>query len=605
VLKIKVTDSSDKKQEYVEKDPNELNRLSIDSYYDLNKKNQKKLENEYMNVRNLAIIIIDLIPYNLKDNMVEKLRILLGDQKDGFGYEKLLDNIGDIKIDGFRTWSYVGIVYNSDLKSEIWEGYKRDIPKPFVSIEISIGQLFDFYYYIIYTCNIKDEYQTKNIKETFIHMDDMVENKEFLSRFSHRGPDLEPNIREYQKLIENYLKEFSCGLFLNNNNLTLNIPNIKILSIEKIDFNNFEDWEIAYRSLLRFLGYHYYYSRYDNYLISSSEDVFHITKMGYGSEYVFLASENDFDYGGYADLDTAIVYKVKNLIEVKSNFYFCFLTYCWIIYQLKNKLIKWEEIINEELKKLRLCDKLKDIIKIHNNMLEQKNDFDTYYNEEFFNNMEMSNSIKNYDIGKLFTPIKYGNITFNISTNISRILDGLINYESVKLEEIKKNFESFFNYSANITNMYLNKNNRKMQRLAITIAVIAIIISVIGIYLNYNLALSDFVSTHPKGNYIITVSKLGYNKTSKCDIYRIQFVYYGRGESKYLTLNLGLTGINPTIRSKGNCEVMEPNIIVVRNYVDGLIGWVDYEIKRLASIETGVIILDSTSDVDIKINDIT
>ena len=66
----------------------------------------------------------------------------------------------------------------------------------------------------------------------------------------------------------------------------------------------------------------------------------------------------------------------------------------------------------------------------------------------------------------------------------------------------------------------------------------------------------------------------------------------------------GIVGVNPTVISKGNVELMEPNIILARNYVDDLIGWVDYNIQRFASINRAKLsILDFNSDVDVTIID--
>jgi hypothetical protein len=54
--------------------------------------------------------------------------------------------------------------------------------------------------------------------------------------------------------------------------------------------------------------------------------------------------------------------------------------------------------------------------------------------------------------------------------------------------------------------------------------------------------------------------------------------------------------------SIGNAEVMEPDTILARNYVDGLIGWVDYDIQRRVSANTTkVTIIDFSSDVTVSV----
>ena len=560
----------------------------------MDKQSQERLENIYINIKNLAIIIIDLIPYNLKDKMIEKLKIFLGDQKDFSRYGETLEDIGDAKVKGYYSKIPVGIVYNSDLKYDILEGCKCDLPEPFVSIQVSIGQISDFYYYVIYTCKIKDEFQMRGIKETFVHMNDMVYDKE-TKIFSRRGPELEPNIREYQKLIENFLKEYSSGLFLNENNFITNAPNIKILSIEKIDFNNFKDWEITFRSLLRFLGIYIMYSKYDdNYLIDLSEDGL-FNKIGYSSGFVFLASEDNFDLSNYVDLDSAIINGVKQFLESSIEFQNYLFSYYWIAYQMNITSVKWEDILSAELNKLKSNDDVNEILKIHKNMIDQKIIFDTYYNEENFNNMEINNSIKKYDIKNIVTPLDKIGGKINIFDFLTERCNSIINLEKTKLEDIKWKFESFFNYTNNVTNLNLNKLRLRLQNMAIMIAIISIAFSAISVYYSHqsiNIATTEMKKTHPEGNYVVHVDKLGYDEPSRMDKYRIQITYYGKGESKYLSLKLEVVGVNPTVLSNVNCEVMEPNIILVRNYVDGLIGWVDYGIIRSVPNDTKLNILE-------------
>lgn len=65
-------------------------------------------------------------------------------------------------------------------------------------------------------------------------------------------------------------------------------------------------------------------------------------------------------------------------------------------------------------------------------------------------------------------------------------------------------------------------------------------------------------------------------------------------------MSVNVVGVNPTVTSEVNVKVMEPEVILASDYVDGLIGWVDYAVMRGASFRTKLTIRDDyKSDVDV------
>lgn len=545
------------------------------------------------------------MPYEKKELMKEKLIDFLGEQKDFIGYDLSIKSLGDVKIEGIYHRGPVGIVYNSDLDFEPWRGSQRELPIPFSSIEVFLGQTFDFNYYVIYICNIKEEYQKRGIKETYIPINDFVYDKE-TKISSRRGPELEPNIREYQTMIQTYLKDYSCGIFLEENDQIQNCPNIKILSMKNIDFENFKEWEREHRLLLMFLGYQYTYSQFnDSYLVGFSADEL-FQKKGYESGLIFMGSEEGFNYERYGDLESGIIHKIKYLVR-DFKFQSYLFSYFWMSYQLHININEWDQKINDVLSDLKSKKGLDDIMTIHKNMIDERVIFDSYYNDEISNNRKMERNTEIFNISNRISPLSTNSREINVFETLTFGCKNNINQEKYSLEDINKHFESFFSYSNNLTNIRINKNNINTQRIAIIIAIISLLISTGGIYLSIksiNIAISDYTKTHPEGNYIVSIHKLGYDEPLKMDKYRIQITYYGSGESKYLSLRVGIVGVNPTVLSKGNCEVMEPNIILIRNYVDGLIGWVDYGIYRSASFKTKLNIIEANSDVNVIIKKI-
>lgn len=197
-----------------------------------------------------------------------------------------------------------------------------------------------------------------------------------------------------------------------------------------------------------------------------------------------------------------------------------------------------------------------------------------------------------------------------LRTIANQILNTL-NSTKESLHNQESEIRSLQTHISNIVNLNNIRSNKALQtrmyalnRRSLIIVSISLIIAFASVFVGYQswrVAELSYQKSHPEGTYYVQVDFLGYDATTNYDQFRISTNYQGRGESKYVKLSLGIVGANPIVASKGNLEVMEPNIILGRNYVNGLIGWVDYYIQRAGNITSKLNILDYASDVEVLV----
>lgn len=181
-----------------------------------------------------------------------------------------------------------------------------------------------------------------------------------------------------------------------------------------------------------------------------------------------------------------------------------------------------------------------------------------------------------------------------------------INWDTERLTNQLRRCNLYYQNTQAESSQILQKSAKSLTKMSIVIATAALIASIVIGASSIYVASLDYQRTHPDGVYYVHVDFLGYDEPANSDHFRISITYYGTGESRFLRISVGIVGANPTVVSKGNVEVMDPNIILARNYVDGLIGWVDYNIQRFASLNrTRLNILDFDSDVSVSIIDDT
>ncbi|MCK5290930.1 MAG: hypothetical protein KAR39_02815 [Thermoplasmata archaeon] len=246
-----------------------LEKTETDLNKEMNVQSQELLGEEFIPVRNLSFIFIDIVPYDKKSKMILGLRQL-------FEYDRqpITKRLADIRIDRIPDISVggslqiasnvtLGTIANSKYYEEPLMAVTRELPDFLDSITVDIHHLVPFAYCIVYSCIIHESHHDTDIEETFIHSDDFVtehwpEGKAGpIMQQRLRGPKLEPSMNHFQKVTIEFLQEFSYGLFINSDPRIGKrkqgiCPNIKILLNEEVGFEQIKEW---LRDHYRYINY--------------------------------------------------------------------------------------------------------------------------------------------------------------------------------------------------------------------------------------------------------------------------------------------------------------------------------------------------------------
>lgn len=452
----------------------------------MDKDSQQRLKKEYLDIKNLEIILIDFIPYERKEQMIQGLKELFQPEvkPGGMFAGPRLDFIPDIKKSGALSGggtSRIGVIFNSDIGWEPLMGIQRKLPKPFLALEVTLGQLVDSIYYIIYHCTIKKEFYDDGIKKTFIESGDWVPDEK--GGWVPKGPKLEPTIRKYQEDMEQFLKRFSYGLFLNRsytNEGAFGCPSIKIISTKKIDFDSLQEWEKNHLRFIGFLGFNIgIYSKYKGFLVGISEDrLFKTYSVNAGL--VFLASEDDFEEDGYGSVERAICGNVEWFIEDPTlGLMGLFHSIYWTNYQLEVSREKWEQDIKTSLDEIISSTKPAEITSIYQRIIKIYHDFNNYLVNEKKNVKNLSKMVERAKkVTSPITPIKMRKFEVDTFQDLIRGSERFLEMENDAIEYLRSQFQSLFEYCRNLTNTNLSQSNINLQKSMHKLTVVMVILTI-------------------------------------------------------------------------------------------------------------------------------
>jgi hypothetical protein len=259
---------------------------------DMNAREMEQLEKQLFPIRNLGIVLLDVIPIEQKAILVQGLRRLVGDSE-----------IPDFRlISGLLPgrWSQnVGRLVNEKLDGWFPGAVKSTLPNAFAWVEVEVGQCFSFCLYIKFRCFIRPEFQDR-IKESFVDANTWVctlpgPHDESTHYFARKGPELDPTVVQYQRDIEAFLKKFIPSAFLSQSvgeSNSLHCPSVRVLSAEKIGFEKYGDWFINHEDLLSFVGMNGPASRLDHYVIGYQQARL-FADSGMFAGLTFVNSESD------------------------------------------------------------------------------------------------------------------------------------------------------------------------------------------------------------------------------------------------------------------------------------------------------------------------
>lgn len=453
-------------------------RIHID---EMNKEEQDILEKEFIEYKNLGIILFDIIPYKERAFLIKSLKKLFNydnltqGQRNTFRleFEEVLPEVEiDSTLHGYSIVN-VGTIQNLNLEDGFLDTPETELPLMFHHLRISIKQFGDAYLLII-TGELKKEFKTKGIKKSFIHFHDMVPNFKKIDdgqvlASAESGIECDPNMEFYFKELTEFLKEFGFGFYLKKG-VNQICPNIKITYLKEIPYNNFEDWSLENINFLRFLGFSFpKFSKINNNLwgIQSKKIT---NQLSISAGLVVLASNDEDIIDKDEYLESGILTEISNFI---SNKFINILYQLYLPnYNLEKNTKDYEKNIDKYVNRLNEIEtqkvkmKMNSLFNLNNEITKKYLQFEIYRINEakkynfFTKNVGCIKGIKN-----LVKPLKVKNIglKFNIYESIFLLGKELLENEKNKIEFLNKEFATVFNYLNNSTNLTSSEINLKYQ----------------------------------------------------------------------------------------------------------------------------------------------
>lgn len=486
-----------------------------DRWKEHNERSRKRLESQYFDVKNLAVILIDFVPYERKAEMIEGLKRL-------FQYDKLtperiiarsinIDKIPDMKESGLLSGGVgpIGTLLSNKISWTIPMGSVVELPDPFERIEIWIAQLVDFSYCLMYTFVLNDDYQNRGIRDSFVQSEDFVEYKESLpsgrnvKMFKPKGPEFEITLKAYEREAEVSLSKFSYGLFLNENySPNRPCPSVRVLSTPKIDFTNIEKWINDHFLFLRHLGMGWIFSRYNGALLTYQEFTLFGESAGFPKGITLLYSEQDIKTEPGDSVEHIITYDTMMLTS-HSFIEFLFPVY-WAAYHINDLQRKW----TKELEALAsrsvashntAATPFQDIKQQTMQTIQFYGQFASVANKERIHIRKMSERLDMY--AKKFakeelTPMNLGRQEFNIYDDLQSGIERWLKQENQMLDEVQRQIETLHGYYRDLTNAELGFTNISLQNkvkwLTIAVVSLAAISAFVAIVTDWDAIISFF-----------------------------------------------------------------------------------------------------------------
>ena len=113
------------------------------------------LKKHYLAVRNIGILLVDIIPYERKNEMIDGLKRLFTPDADSRRFiddQPRIDKIPDIRQSGMMPGGgevNIGIIVNYELGPNVL-AFQKKLPTQISYIKITLGQFVDFSYYVVY-----------------------------------------------------------------------------------------------------------------------------------------------------------------------------------------------------------------------------------------------------------------------------------------------------------------------------------------------------------------------------------------------------------------------------------------------------------------------
>lgn len=445
-------------------------------------------ENEFFDARILAVILVDIVKYEDRQQMIEHFSRLLRDGKiDENEIAEIMERIPDLKKTGHSGGSSaIGTLVNLkkvQRNASPALSYARsgryllpinaylELPDPFIAIEITVFQIVDFAYCVRYTCYIDNPYQHVS-KSTYVNSGDMVPHRfkrkdgSYVEGSTRRGPEFEPLIIRYEKEVAEFLGQYSTGLFLNDVNADdPRLPSIRVLSTPQIDLENLDAWFRAHYSYRDYLRTRNFYCRYNDAILTYQEDDLFVNSSR-PKGLTLLYSEADGGFPPGTDVGREISHKADFLSDSLVEYLF---PYYWILFHSHIVNEKWS-VESSQLRALltdpKIANKpLKERKKDLQTLLSFYGRFVSFANTERKCIRELIDAFDKHGRYLLAVTHQYRSAyEVDVFADLVTGVNNLAKEELTAINDVQEDLSTLLGYHKDLSNMDLTFSNISLQR---------------------------------------------------------------------------------------------------------------------------------------------
>ncbi|KXS40417.1 MAG: hypothetical protein AWU59_2544 [Methanolobus sp. T82-4] len=488
-----------KNQEQINYDLKKKFQVNLDK---MNKEEQEILEKEFLEYKNLGIVLFDIVSCEERDHLIESLKKLFNYDnltlKQKNAYRLDFDNsLPQVEIDTTlhgHSIINIGTIQNLNLKNGYFSTPERELPSMYHNLRIKIVQYRDAYLIIIIG-ELKDAFKTKGIKESFVHQNDMLpnfktsEDGQLLISATKSKVEYDPNMDSYFKELAGFVKKIGFGMYLNKDCNQI-CPNIKVTYLDEIPYNKFEDWSLKNYHTLKFMGFSSSsFSNINNDLWGIQSKRI-LNKLSISAGLVILASKNDKLIDKYESFESGILIDIGDFITMEGFAKILYQLY-WANFNLEAPIKDWNKSLDSYVDQFnkngsqKTSFKMKSLFKVNNEITNKYLDFEIYRMNEEKMYKSFSNVGYNTTTATLVKPLatKFLKKKFNIYDYLFYEGKELLELQKTKIEVLNKEFTTIFNYLNNVTTLTSSQINLSYQKKVKNYTIIVLVLTLIMVLL--------------------------------------------------------------------------------------------------------------------------
>jgi hypothetical protein len=415
---------------------------------------EKEVERSYFSLRNIGIILFDMVPVEKEAVMLDGLRKLLKDPEL------------TLPLGGMSGLLSAG--WGREL-GRIVSSPDQALPEPFAWVEVEVNQRFRFCYCLLFRC--------------FINSGSRIASKEGFRDWLAAGLEAETSVSPLhacQIQMEDFLSQFVSGLFLGSKERS-GCPSIRVMLADKVDFGNFDSWFRDHSRFYEYNGMLGIVSRLGSFQVGYQDDRLY-GPHGLFAGMNFVCSKADYSHVA-GILEEDVIHDASWLF---SHYLIgAFEVLYWVVHQIERILPSWECQANDLEKKLRdaLTKKTKTvrlrqfmanlgpIEDLYQKSIELLNKVESYAHSER-RNMEAMSSYLSHAKPPESESLPFFGRKFNVVEDLFEGAKYRADQEHSRIDSIVHRTQSICDQCSQYTNFELQKNMRTLTWVAVIVALV-------------------------------------------------------------------------------------------------------------------------------------